>query len=57
MKIVRPDQEGPSHAEARAGLPPVRRLSVLMPVYNEVWTLREIVGRVLTSPLPLEMEL
>src|SRR5271157_438228 len=58
MKIVRPDQEGPSHREAAGvGLPPIRRLSVLMPVYNEVWTLREIVARVLTSPVPLELEL
>ena len=58
MKIVRPDQEGSSHEEAAgAGLLPIRRLSVLMPVYNEVWTLREIVMRVLTSPLPVELEL
>jgi len=28
-----------------------------MPVYNERWTLPEIVGRVLRSPVPLEMEL
>jgi glycosyltransferase involved in cell wall biosynthesis len=28
-----------------------------MPVYNEVWTLREIVARVLTAPVPLELEL
>ena len=58
MKIVRPDQEGPSHQEAGGvGPPPIRRLSVLMPVFNEVWTLREIVARVLTSPVPLELEL
>ena len=58
MKIVRPDQEGPSYQEAAgAGPPPIRRLSVLMPVYNEVWTLREIVARVLTAPVPLELEL
>ena len=57
MKIVRPDQEGPSHQEAAGAGPPIRRLSVLMPVYNEVWTLREIVARVLTSPVPLELEL
>ena len=42
---------------AGAGSSPIRRLSVLMPVYNEVWTLREIVARVLTSPVPLELEL
>ena len=49
MKIVRPDQEGPSQRETD-GPPPIRRLSVLMPVYNEVWTLREIVARVLSAP-------
>ncbi len=57
MKIVRPDQEGPSHQEAGGVGSPIRRLSVLMPVFNEVWTLREIVARVLTSPVPLELEL
>jgi glycosyltransferase involved in cell wall biosynthesis len=58
MKIVRPDQEGPTYRElAGPGSPPIRRLSVLMPVYNEVWTLREIVARVLTAPVPLELEL
>ena len=34
-----------------------RRLSVLMPVYNEAKTLRQIVGRVLGSPISLEIEL
>ena len=57
MKIVRPDQEGPSHRETAGARSPLRRRSVLMPVYNEGWTLREIVGRVLTSPVPLELEL
>ena len=58
MQIVRPDQEGPLQRDAGGvGAPPIRRLSVLMPVYNEVWTLREIVTRVLTSPVPLELEL
>jgi len=58
MKIVRPDQDGPSQREsAGVGPRPIRRLSVLMPVYNEVWTLREIITRVLTSPVPLELEL
>ena len=32
-------------------------LSVLMPVYNEVRTLRAIVSRVLNSPVPLSIEL
>lgn len=40
-----------------ASQPPIKRLSVLMPVYNERWTLREIVGRVLSSPVSLELEL
>ncbi len=58
MKIVRPDQEGPSYEDTAGTSPPrLRRLSVLMPVYNEVWTLREIVARVLTAPVPLELEL
>jgi len=41
------------------GLRPAKfsKLSVLMPVYNERWTLREIVARVLSAPVPLEIEL
>jgi glycosyltransferase involved in cell wall biosynthesis len=35
----------------------LRRLSVLMPVYNERFTLRQIVGAVLASPVELELEL
>ncbi len=35
----------------------IHKLSVLMPIYNERWTLREIVNRVLSSPVPLEIEL
>jgi glycosyltransferase involved in cell wall biosynthesis len=31
------------------------KLSVLMPVYNERWTLGTIIGRVLAVPLPLEL--
>jgi glycosyltransferase involved in cell wall biosynthesis len=57
MKILRPDQEDSSRQDGVPGPRPIRRLSVLMPVYNEVWTLREIVSRVLTSPVPLELEL
>ncbi len=37
--------------------PAFRRLSVLMPVYNERWTLAEIIGRVLQAPVGLEIEL
>ncbi len=35
----------------------LRKLSVLMPIYNERWTLAKIVARVLNSPVPLEIEL
>ena len=33
-----------------------RKLSVLMPIYNERWTLAKIVARVLSSPVPLQIE-
>lgn len=36
---------------------PLRTLSVLMPVYNELRWLPEIVDRVLQSPIPLDIEL
>ena len=36
---------------------PMKKLSVLMPVYNESRTLRTIVSRVLASPVELEIEL
>lgn len=45
-----------SHGQ-RPMRPGLRRLSVLMPVYNERWTLAEIVHRVLQSPVGLEIEL
>jgi len=32
------------------------KLSVLMPVYNEQWTLSDIIDRVLTSPISLDIE-
>ncbi len=35
----------------------VRKLSVLMPIHNERWTLPAIVRRVLASPVDLEIEL
>ena len=47
----------PQGAEEAAGRSPLRKLSVLMPVYNERWTLRQIVAAVLRSPVPLEIEL
>lgn len=36
---------------------PLEKLSVIMPVFNERPTLREIVDRVLRSPVPLDVEL
>ncbi len=56
MKIIDSDQED-SRVAAQPSVCQVRKLSVLMPVYNECWTLREIVGRVLASPVPAEIEL
>ena len=35
---------------------PFRKLSVLMPIYNERWTLRDVVSRVLSCNVPLEIE-
>ncbi len=37
--------------------PPLKKLSVLMPVYNERWTIEEIVSRVLDVCVPLDLEL
>jgi glycosyltransferase involved in cell wall biosynthesis len=34
-----------------------KKLSVLMPLYNERWTVGTIIGRVLAVPLPLELEI
>lgn len=55
MKVVETDQE--CSENVKAGAPPITKLSVLMPVYNEVWTLREIVSRVLATPLLVDLEL
>ncbi len=38
-------------------LQPLRKLSVLIPLYNERWTLATIIRRVLAVPLDLELEL
>jgi glycosyltransferase involved in cell wall biosynthesis len=56
MKIVGLDQEGHAPAAIDSSLM-ISKLSVLMPVYNECWTLREIVARVLAAPVPVELEL
>ena len=37
--------------------PSFQKLSVLMPIYNERWTLDDIVRQTLGSPVPLEIEL
>ncbi len=37
--------------------PAVRKLSILIPVYNEIRTLENLLGRVMASPLPCEREL
>jgi glycosyltransferase involved in cell wall biosynthesis len=47
--------EGCQPSSTSAG--PFAKLSVLMPIYNERWTLKEIVARVLNAPVPLEIEL
>jgi glycosyltransferase involved in cell wall biosynthesis len=57
MKLFRSDQDDAERSAAVDSVEQLRRLSVLMPVYNEQRTLREIVARVLSSPIPLEMEL
>jgi glycosyltransferase involved in cell wall biosynthesis len=51
------DQESDCREEIYDFAKPARKLSVLMPVFNEYWTLRTIVDRVLSSPIPLEIEL
>jgi glycosyltransferase involved in cell wall biosynthesis len=57
MKLFRSDQDDAEQSAAADSGEQLRRLSVLMPVYNERRTLREIVARVLSSPIPLEIEL
>lgn len=55
MRVVETGQESSSIGKTVA--PPITKLSVLMPVYNEVWTLHEIVARVLSTPLLVDLEL
>ncbi len=57
MKLFRSDQDDAERTIAADASQQLRRLSVLMPVYNEHRTLPEIVARVLSSPIPLEIEL
>jgi glycosyltransferase involved in cell wall biosynthesis len=45
----------PAPVERRPGM--LRKLSVLVPVYNERWTVEEIVERILGSPVSLELEI
>jgi len=47
----------PESTESAASPSPLRKLSVLMPIYNEQFTLRQIVAAVLASPVDLEIEL
>jgi glycosyltransferase involved in cell wall biosynthesis len=47
----------PEGSPASARPTDFKKLSVLMPVYNERRTLRQIVGRVLSSPVPLALEI
>ena len=57
MKLFQSDQDDVERSATAESGEPIRRLSVLMPVYNECRTLRDIVARVLSSPVPLEIEL
>jgi glycosyltransferase involved in cell wall biosynthesis len=57
MKLFRSEQDDAERSAAADPSEQIRRLSVLMPVYNECRTLREIVARVLSSPVSLEIEL
>jgi glycosyltransferase involved in cell wall biosynthesis len=57
MRLFPSDQHDTERSAAAEAGEQLRRLSVLMPVYNECRTLREIVTRVLSSPVPLEIEL
>src|SRR4029078_6411208 len=60
MRIVNSEQES-STAVISTPIPeasqPIRKLSVFMSVYNECWTLREIVARVLASRVGIAVEL
>jgi glycosyltransferase involved in cell wall biosynthesis len=42
---------------ARSRSTAIKKLSVLMPIYNERWTLEEILDRTLNSPVELELEI
>jgi glycosyltransferase involved in cell wall biosynthesis len=57
MKLFESDLDDAEQPLADDSGEQIRRLSVLMPVYNERRTLRAIVARVLSSPVPLEIEL
>lgn len=48
---ARPSVLAPAHRH------PVRKLSVLIPVYNEIRTIRTLLERVLSAPLPCEREI
>ena len=44
------------HSQEQPGLRASHRLSVLMPVYNEQYSVRQIIHKVLTAPLPAGVE-
>src|SRR5262245_55815906 len=48
---------GKASMDSALPTPAYRKLSVLMPVFNEVRTLRTVVGRVLNAPIALPIEL
>jgi glycosyltransferase involved in cell wall biosynthesis len=57
MRLFPADQDEAEQSAEADSSEQLRRLSVLMPVYNERRTLPAIVARVLSSPVPLEIEL
>jgi len=48
---------GLNHVVMDTGKPPIEKLSILIPVYNEIRTLETLLNRVLEAPLPCEREL
>ncbi|MBN2475082.1 MAG: glycosyltransferase [Pirellulales bacterium] len=50
-------EEHPGNAPVSDRIRAISKLSVLMPLYNERWTVAEIIRRVLAAPVGLELEL
>jgi SAM-dependent methyltransferase len=57
LRLVDAETRAPSLSDSTQSDSAFHKLSVLMPIRNNCATLFEIVERVLTSPLPLELEL